>query len=308
MKPILRPLVVAYASLSILIPAAGLPWPILLPAGLLALLAIGELWVRAVTGPPAEAGIPVLRTGLVVLSGLLTLPAVALLLHPLGVPVRPASLIVGAALLATALALVALLRRSARPGLPEQRPGGDLGWRARPATRTAAALLLPVLLALAVGGVAIRAVERGARPELPGYLTVALNGWAAGIRTPVAVPAGGLTVPVRVTNSGLPTTTQWLRLRIGGALVASRQVTVVTGKVYALSVQVPALPADGCLRPVGISVGGAGTVFYARSGAEVQGQAARSGAEVRGQAAQSGAAGRGQAAQAGAAVRGRAAC
>ncbi|BCJ42096.1 hypothetical protein GCM10010168_65260 [Actinoplanes ianthinogenes] len=292
MTTILRPLMVAYASLSVLIPAAGLPWPVLLPACLLALLAIGELWVRAVTGAPVETGIPAVRPGLVVLAGLLTLPAVALLLHPLGIRVAAGPLIIGAALVATVLGLVALLRlrrgagwteREPGPGRPDGWPGLDgAGFRGAPfagasrgglpepggrvAVRTAAAVLVPIVLSLLGGGVAIRAVERGARPELPGYLTVALNGWAAGISHPVAVPAGGLAVPVRVTNSGLPTTTQWLRLRVGGALVAARPVTVVTGKVYALSVQVPALPADGCLRPVGISVGGASTVFYARSG------------------------------------------
>jgi hypothetical protein len=125
--------------------------------------------------------------------------------------------------------------------------------------------VLPIVLSLIVGGIAIRVVERGTHPALPGYLTVALNGWAAGITHPIAVPARGLAVPVRVSSSGLPTTTQWLRLRVGGALVASRPVTVMTGKVYALSVRLPALPPDGCLRAVGISVGGAGTVFYARS-------------------------------------------
>jgi hypothetical protein len=280
MRTILRPLVTAYASLSVLLPAAGLPWPLLLPACLLALLAVGELWVRAVTGRPAESGIPAVRAGLVVLAGLLTLPAVALLLHPLGARVAPVALIAGTALLATVLGAAGLLRlhfsRCAEgdeagdePGVPAQRhAGAALGRVAArtPATaRTAASILIPIVLALVVGGVAIRAVERGAHPGLPGYLTVALNGWAAGITHPVTVPARGLAVPVRITSSGLPTTTQRLRLRIGHAVVASRQVTVVTGKVYALSVRVPALPPDGCLRPIGISVGGASTVFYARA-------------------------------------------
>ncbi|WIM95149.1 hypothetical protein ACTOB_007221 [Actinoplanes oblitus] len=270
MTTIPRPLVVAYASLSILLPAAGLPWPILLPAGLVALLAIGELWLRAVTGPPAEAGLPAVRPGLTVLAGLLTLPAVALLLHPLGVRVASVPLIAGAALLATGLALAARLRRGGPGRRGEPLPGEPEPWAV---PGSVAAVLLPIVLTLIGGGVAIRAVERGARPELPGYLTVALNGWAAGIRHPVAVPERGLAVPVRVTNSGLPTTTQWLRLRVAGAIVAARPVTVVTGKVYALNVQLPPLPPDGCLRPVGISVGGTGTVFYARSSA-VRGRAA----------------------------------
>ncbi|GAA2695654.1 hypothetical protein [Actinoplanes palleronii] len=353
MKTIFRPLVVAYAGLSVLLPAAGLPWPVLLPAGLLALLAIGELWLGAVTGRPAEAGLPAVRAGLVVLTGLLTLPALALLLYPFGVRVAPLPLIAGAALLATVLAAAGLLRlflghattrtaarfpdpagspgcldtretpletshsRTAarfpdpagspgcldtretprrasrgrellslltgrgrfgragdggRPGVPVQRlagqapafPAAEAEEPAAP-SRTAAAVTIPIALALVVGAIAVRGVERGPHPELPGYLTVALNGWAAGITHPVTVPARGLAVPVRVTNSGLPTNTQWLRMRVGGAVVAARPVTVMTGKVYALSVRVPPLPPDGCLRAVGISVGGASTVFYARS-------------------------------------------
>ncbi|WP_221323648.1 hypothetical protein [Actinoplanes sp. L3-i22] len=280
MRTILRPLVTAYASLSVLLPAAGLPWPVLLPACLLALLAVGELWVRAVTGRPAESGIPAVKAGLTVLAGLLTLPTVALLLHPLGAGVAPIPLIAGTALLATVLGAAGLLRlyfsrRGERdedgdePGVPAQRRAGTAlgtGGARIPATaRTVASILIPILLSLVVGGVAIRAVERGRHPGLPGYLTVALNGWAAGITRPVTVPARGLAVPVRITSSGLPTTTQMLRLRVGSAVVASRPVTVGTGKVYALSVRVPALPADGCLRPVGISVGGASTVFYAKA-------------------------------------------
>ncbi|AEV87788.1 hypothetical protein ACWT_6775 [Actinoplanes sp. SE50] len=282
MKMIFRPLVTAYASLSILLPAAGLPWPVLLPACLLALLAIGELWVFALAGRPAEAGIPAVRAGLAVLTGLLTLPAVALLLHPLRAPVSPVPLIAGAALLATVLGVAGLLRlyysrrwddEDDEVGVPVQRVAGEAGDRpgARiPGTlRTAAAIVLPIALSLLVGGVAIRAVERGSHPALPGYLTVALGGWAAGLTHPVAVPARGLAVPVRITSSGLPTSTAWLRLRVGAAVVATRQVTVGSGKVYALSVRVPALPPDGCLRPVGISVGGTGTVFYARSATTV---------------------------------------
>jgi hypothetical protein len=278
MTSILRPLVTAYASLSILLPAAGLPRAIRLAACLVALLAIGELWVRALTGRPAETGLPAVRPGLVVLAGLLTLPAVALLLHPLGIPVEPVPLIGGAIVLTALLGTAALVRHYAgqrgepaepeddQLGVPAQRLAGQTPHRTgRAAARTAAAILLPIGLALAGGGIAIRAVEQGSHPTLPGYLTVALNGWAAGISRPVVVPAQGIAIPVRVSSSGLPTTTQWLRLRVGSVLVAAREVTVVTGKVYALSVQLPALPADGCPRPVGISVGGTGTVFYARS-------------------------------------------
>ncbi|GIF07574.1 hypothetical protein [Actinoplanes siamensis] len=283
MKNILRPLVTAYASLPVLLPAAGLPWPALLPACLLAFLAIGELWIRAVTGRSAEVGPPAVRAGLVVLAGLLTLPAVALLLHPFGAPVAPVPLIAASALLATVLAVAGLLRLRLRrrdgdaglddgAGVPAQRRNDEIreqtGSRTRYAARTAVAVLAPIVLGVAVGGIAIRAVESGSRPVLPGYLTVALNGWAAGITHPVAVPSHGLTVQVRVTNSGLPTSTQWLRLRIGGTVVASRQVTVASGRVYALNVLVPALPADGCLRPVGISVGTASTVFYAKAAAK----------------------------------------
>ncbi|MFI1992226.1 hypothetical protein [Actinoplanes sp. NPDC020271] len=280
MTTIFRPLVTAYASLAVLLPAAGLPWPVRLAACLLALLAVGELWVRAVTGRPAESGIPAVGAGLTVLTGLLTLPAVALLLHPLGASVGPIPLIAGSGLLATVLAVAGLLRlyfsRRARfgepddePGVPVQRVAGQTadptGSRRRAGARTAAAILLPIGLSALVGVTAIRTVEVSSHPALPGYLTVALNGWAAGITHPVAVPARGLAVPVRITNSGLPARTDWLRLRVGDVVVATRRVTTMTGKVYALSVRVPALPPDGCLRPIGISVGGAGTVFWARS-------------------------------------------
>ncbi|GIF10059.1 hypothetical protein [Actinoplanes teichomyceticus] len=282
MKHILRPLVVAYAGLAILLPAAGLPWPVLAPACLLALLAIGELWLRALAGRPAETGIPAVRAGLAVLTGLLTLPALALLLHALDVRVRPLPLIVAAAVLAAVLGAAGLLRlhltgRDGCVGDPDGVPRA--GWAESPVedpaagARTAAAVLLPVLLALAGGTIAVRAVERAPRPAPPGYLTVSLHGWAAGLSHPLAVPARGATVPIRVASSGLPATTHWLRLRVAGTVVAHRRVTVLPDQVYALIVRVPALPPDGCLRAVGISVGPTGTVFYARS-AVVRGRTA----------------------------------
>ncbi|GIE84472.1 hypothetical protein [Actinoplanes regularis] len=293
MKTIFRPLVVAYASLSVLLPAAALPWPVLLPACLSALLAVGTLWVRVLTGSPAESGVRPARAGLVVLAGLLTLPAVALLLHPFGVPVAPVPLIAGVALLATLLGVAGLLRihrgrrdgwgeRYDEPGVPAQRLAGAAPGRAESraqgSVRTVAAVLVPVVLSLLVGTLAVRAVERGPHPALPGYLTVALDGWAAGIAHPLTVPARGVSVPVRVTSSGLPVSSQLLRLRVDGAVIASRRETVRPGMVYGLTVRVPAPPPDGCVRAVGVSVGAASTVFYVRS-------AARQGPRARGRGA-----------------------
>ncbi|MEU4624105.1 hypothetical protein AB0G04_29530 [Actinoplanes sp. NPDC023801] len=142
--------------------------------------------------------------------------------------------------------------------------GGVTSRTPRRYARTTAAVTIPVVLAVGVGGVTVRGYLGASRPAEPGYLSIALNGWAAAIDRPVTVPAGGIVVPVRVTSAGIGTTTRLLRLRVGGQVVASRPMTVAADSVRSLTVYVPALPADGCLRPVDISVGDTSTGFYAR--------------------------------------------
>ncbi|GGM98989.1 hypothetical protein GCM10010109_03400 [Actinoplanes campanulatus] len=297
----IRPLLFAYAGLGGALAAAGRPW-LAAPLCLVALYAIGELWIRALPGRPAETALPAVRAGLSAVSGLITLPLVALLLHLAGHQVRPVPLTVGGATTATLLAGAALLRerlttrRAVAPAvLPSQRghatvsadPGGRSlggspprdaaghpsagaaasadGQNHEPGyARTAAIVGVPVLLAVAVGAVAVRGYLKAPHPAEPGYLSVALSGWAAAINRPVTVPARGLSVPVRVASAGLADTTTRLRLRVGGRIVASAPLTVAADTVRSLTVHIPALPPDGCLRAIDISVGAISTGFYAR--------------------------------------------
>ncbi|GAA0465179.1 hypothetical protein Aca07nite_87510 [Actinoplanes capillaceus] len=286
----IRPLLFAYAGLGGALTAAGRPW-LAAPLCLVALYAIGELWIRALPGRPAETALPAVRAGLSAVSGLITLPLVALLLHLAGHQVRPVPLTVGAAITATLLAGAALLRerlttrRAVAPAtLPSQR-GHATAPALRPSAghspaattasadgqnhepgyaRTAAIVGVPVLLAVAVGAVAVRGYLKAPHPAEPGYLSVALSGWAAAINRPVTVPARGLSVPVRVASAGLADTTTRLRLRVGGRVVASVPLTVAADTVRSLTVHIPALPPDGCLRAIDISVGAISTGFYAR--------------------------------------------
>ncbi|GIE36396.1 hypothetical protein Ait01nite_094410 [Actinoplanes italicus] len=279
-----RLLLVAYVGLAGVLPAGGRPW-LAVPLCLAATLATGALWTRALSGIAAEAPIPAVRGGLAAVAGLITWPLIALILHAAGQPVRPIPLVIGCAVLVTLLGAAAILRdrrRSARraaakAGLPTQRrhdpgplpaessPDHDIDFPPpRRYVRTTAAVTIPVVLAVSVGGVTVRGYLNASRPAEPGYLSIALNGWAAAIDTPVTVPARGLVVPVRVSSAGLGTTTLPLRLRVGGRVVASRPMTVNADSVRSLTVYVPALPADGCLHPVDISVGDTSTGFYAR--------------------------------------------
>ncbi|MBO3742764.1 hypothetical protein [Actinoplanes flavus] len=312
----IRPLLFAYAGLGGALAADGRPW-LAAPLCLAALYAIGELWIRALPGRPAETALPAVRAGLSAVSGLITLPLVALLLHLAGFPVRPVPLAVAAAATATLLAAAALLRdrlptrRAVAPAsLPSQRgheatstlrasaghplsadesvesgghsPGGNpptdiagpasAGAAARAGGhhhepgygRTAAIVGVPVLLAVAVGAAAVRGYLKAPHPAEPGYLSVALSGWAAAINRPVTVPSRGLSVPVRVTSAGLADTTTRLRLWVGGQIVASEPLTVAADTVRLLTVRIPGLPPDGCLHAIDISVGTTSTGFYAR--------------------------------------------
>jgi hypothetical protein len=327
-----RLLLVAYAGLAGILPAGGRPW-LAVPLCLAVLLATGGLWLRALCGVPADPGLPATRAGLAATAGLMTFPLVAILLHAAGQPVRPAPLVVGCAVVVTVLGAGALLRdrftapgTPCLPGLPAQRRHTAAGPTARPASgdpaeeqqpvpasgersttitdvppapplgyaRTTAAVTIPVVLAVGVGGLAVRGYLTGPHPAEPGYLSVALSGWAAAVDSPVTVPAQGLEVPVLVSSAGLGSTTTLLRLRVGGQVVASRPMTVAADSVRSLTVHLPALPADGCLRAVDISLGSTSAGFYARG--------------LPGPAARAGAAGTARTAPGGAPARGRVTC
>jgi hypothetical protein len=261
----LRLVLLAYACLGGVVAAAGRAW-LAVPLTMIALLAAGELWLRALAGPPGESGVPAARTGFAAVGGVATLPLVALGLHAAGQPVRTLPLAAGGAVAVTILGLVALVRiRLTGHRLPAQRDGDRSGQPPAAHTRTAVAVIVPAVLVLAIGGVAVRVHLASPRPAEPGYLSVALGGWAARIDRPVTVPPGGLTVPVRVTSSGIGPTTAQLRLRVGGDVVTSRAVTVPADTAQSMAVRVPALPPDGCLRAVHISVGRTSAGFYAQS-------------------------------------------
>ncbi|BAL91863.1 hypothetical protein AMIS_66430 [Actinoplanes missouriensis 431] len=248
------------------------------PFCLVALLTTGELLLRALPGPPVPeapgvpgaAGVPGARLALAALAGLVTLPLVALVLHAIGTPVRSVPLVAGIAVAATLATAGALLRErwtaraAATAGDDAAGDGVAVAAGRRSWVGDGVAVAVPVLLAVVIGGVATRVYVASPRPEQPGYLSVALNGWAAGISAPVTVPVRGLAVPIRVTSAGLATVTIPLRLRVGGRLITARPVTVGADTVRSLTVNLPALPPDGCLRAVSISVGSTSTGFYAR--------------------------------------------
>lgn len=254
----IRSLLTAYAALIALLLVVGRPWTAA-PLCLIALLSIGTLWLRALPGTLAETAIPAVRGGLTAIAGLVTVPLVALVLHAWGAPVRPGPLIIGCAALATALGTVALLRP-----VPDSAEEQD---RKTPAgyARSSAAVAVPVILAVTVGGAAVHGYRTGPSPAEPGYLSIALNGWAAAIDRPVTVPARGLAVPIRVASAGLAEITGLLQLSIGGQVVDREPMTVAADTIRFLTVHVPAPPPDGLLRAVDISIGDTSAGFYARS-------------------------------------------
>jgi hypothetical protein len=218
-------------------------------AALVALLVIGELWLRALT---AEAVGAACRIGLVVAAALVTLPLTAITLHLLGVPIRGRSLAfaLGAVVLLLG-ALVLLRERSGRvPADPRF-------------ARTVTAVLIPLLLALVVGGSATFAYGWLPHPPQPGFTSVALSGWAARIDRPVAIPVTGLVVPLQVSSAGEPAGTAPLVIQVGDRVGPARPVPLPVDGTSAIAVRVPA-PPDGCLHRIEISLGPASTVFYAR--------------------------------------------
>ncbi|GIM91667.1 hypothetical protein [Paractinoplanes toevensis] len=242
-----RILAAALATVGIL--ALGNGWW-LLPGLLVGLLALGELWLRALV---AEAVAPVARIGLGAVSGLVSLPLVAITLHLLGVGLRGPQIAAGLAVLTVALGGVALLRERSGPVPDDPR-----------FARTLAAIAVPVVVALVVGGAATMAYVRLPHPSQPGFTSVALGGWAAGIDRPVTFPRGGLDVPIRVSSTGEPAAVAQLRVRVGARPAGpARPVTVAADTTRSFAVHVPA-PLTGCLHRIEISVGGASTVFYGR--------------------------------------------
>ena len=235
----------AYAALLTLAFGGGLP-PIVALCCLAVLPVLGELWLRALVGEAVPA---VPRIGLACAAGLVSLPLVAIALHALGVLIGRTSITAGLAVLVTAVAAVALLREH-RPPVDDPR-----------LPRTAAAIAVPAVLTLVAGAVAVEAYADLPHPPQPGYTSLALNGWAAGIARPVAVPARGLSVPVRVSSIGEPAAVAPLRVRVGDRVVAAELITVEPGVTRSVQVHVPA-PPDGCLHRIEISLGAASTIFY----------------------------------------------
>ena len=251
----------AYPVLAVLGFAPRLTW-LYLALSLALVILIGELWLRALVREPVE---PVARLGLATAAGLVTLPLIALLLHVLSVRIEGRSLAVGLAIIVTVLGAYAIVRNRGIPAAP------DAG--------TLVAVAVPVLLALVIGGSAVVAYERLPHPPEPGYTSVALDGWAARIQSPVAFPPAGLEVPIRVSSAGRPPSTVPLRVQVGNRVVgampgsapapgkaavgAGEPVVIAADATWSAQVFVPA-PPDGCLYLVKISLGAASTVFYGR--------------------------------------------
>ncbi|GIF18096.1 hypothetical protein BJ973_008939 [Actinoplanes tereljensis] len=249
----LRVLAAALATFGLLALVGGGGW---WPAAvlLIGLLALGELWLRALV---AETVAPAARIGLGAVSGLVSLPMVAVTLHLLGVPLRSSQLAAGLAVLAVLLGGVALLRERSGPVPDDPR-----------FARTLPAIAIPVVVALVVGGAATMAYVRMPHPQQPGFTSVALGGWAAGIDGPVTFPRAGLDVPIRVASAGEPAAVAQLRVSVGSRPAApARPVTVDADTIQSIAVHVPA-PLTGCLHRIEISVGAASTIFYGRGPAK----------------------------------------
>jgi hypothetical protein len=243
----LRTLAAALVGSALL--AAGRPGAVPLTA-LIALLAIGELWLRALT---LELEPVAGRIGLGMVCGLISLPLIALVLHLTGVLIRARSLAAGLAALALLLGGAALLRE--RSGRPE----ADPRW-----PRTLGAIAIPAIVALVVGGAAVLAYARLPHPPQPGYTSVALGGWAADIAGPVAIPRGGLDVPIRVSSAGEPAAVAPLAVMVDTLRIAPpHPVPIPADTTSSVRVHVPA-PPNGCLHRIEISLGAASTVFYGR--------------------------------------------
>jgi hypothetical protein len=272
--------------------------PVLSPAlCLVALLAIGELAVRALVREPLT---PAARLGLATAAGLVSLPLMALILHVLGVRIEGRWLATGLTVLAGGLG-ACTWKQSPSPATPphpvhwvggvEQpgtttsaepsttsappappHPGHWVGAVEQPGTttspgsstpRTLLAVGVPALLAILIGGTATVVYERLPHPAEPGYTSLALAGWAAGIARPVAFPAAGLEVPLEVSSAGEEPIVAHVLVRVGGRITGPGVPVPIAGGTRPIQVHVPA-PPDGCLHAIRISLGPASTVFYGR--------------------------------------------
>jgi hypothetical protein len=245
-----RLLVAAY--LTLLAPALGGNAPRVVQLACLAgLFAIGELWLRALVN---ETVLPLVRFGVAAVAGLVSLSLVAIVLHLMRVPIAGRSLAAALAVLATVLAVAALLREGHVPADPR-------------AVRTLIAIAIPAGLALVVAVAAVSVYAWMPHPPQPGYTSVALNGWAAAIDGPVRVPARGVVVPIRLSSAGEKAGTAALRVRVGDRTVNERELRVEADTTRSVDVYVPA-PPNGCLHRIQISVGPASTIFYGRGPAK----------------------------------------
>jgi hypothetical protein len=243
-----RLILVACAALIPLGLVDGLPW-VFTVFCLIVLVAVGELWLRALTG---EAMPPVLRVGLATAAGLVSLPFVAIVLHVAGIAIRARTIGTGLGVLITVLgALVMLRERAGRPPRDPRLPGAI------------AAVAVPAFLTLVAGFLTLQAYDRMPHPPQPGYTSLALSGWAGDIDRPLTIPARGVVVPVRVSSEGLPPAHEPLRVRVGERLISGSVFAVQPGATRSYGVFVPA-PPDDCLHRIEISLGATSTVFYGR--------------------------------------------
>jgi hypothetical protein len=241
-------LAATYPILAVLALAPAVP--VLSPVlCLAAVLVTGELWLRALVREPL---MPAARLGLAVATGLVSLPFVALVLHVLGLRIEGRWLAAGLGVLVSALGAFAAKRESAAPQRGNDRP-----------IRALVAVAVPALSAILIGGTATVVYQRLPHPAEPGYTSLALSGWAAGITRPVAFPAGGLEVPLEVSSAGQPPAVRSLLVRVGGRPAGPGVPVTIAGGTRSVRVHVPA-PADGCLHAIRISLGPASTVFYGR--------------------------------------------
>jgi len=255
--------------------------PVLSPAlCLTAVTLIGTLWVRALIREPLT---PAARLGLSVVAGLISLPLTAMVLYVAHFRIEGRGLAAGLAALAVVLGAYVIVCRSSSgpegpvaPGEPRTfhtsgtpHPGHWVGRVEQVGTTrsrrlsTVTAVGVPTVLALVIGGTATVVYQRLPHPAEPGYTSLALAGWAAGIARPVAIPMAGIEVPLEVSSAGEPLKTVDLTVRIGERAAGPGRPVAVTAGTRALRVHVPA-PADGCLHPIRISLGPASTVFYGR--------------------------------------------
>jgi hypothetical protein len=233
---------------------------------LVVVVILGELWLRALVREPL---IPVARLGLSIVAGLVSFPLIALVLHVLTFRIEGRGLAAGLAALASVLGAVAGKRAPVAVDATPPHPGHWVGpVEHEGATKTGRlsttlAVGVPIVLALLIGGTATVVYNRLPHPAEPGYTSLALSGWAAGIARPIAIPLAGVEVPLELSSAGVQPPSADLRVRIGDRAAGPARPVAITSGTRALRVHVPA-PADGCLHPIRISVGPASTVFYGR--------------------------------------------